>query len=417
MRTTKKTQQSGGQAEIIAAVKALAHEKDIDVELLYGAIEEALKAAYRKNVSRDENPPANLSVTLDRTTGVAHVFARKAITDEVEDPANQITLEDARKIRPDYRMGDIAEIDVTPTGFLRTAAQTAKQVIMQRIREAEQGKIYDEYSEKENEILTAIVQRVEPKGVYVELGRTEGILEPSEYMPGEEYHIDDHIKVYVLEVNRTGREMLRGPQVRVSRIHPGLVKRLFEMEVPEIAAGVVQIKSIAREAGSRTKMAVHSTEVTIDPVGACVGPRGNRVEKVVTELKNEKIDIIKWSADPAEFIANALNPAHVLSVFVAENEKEKACRVVVPDNQLSLAIGKEGQNARLAAKLTGWRIDIKSQSQAAQMFDMPMEETEEPLGFQEYYTGDVSEEDLQQSGLPELRDLPLDADYDEDDTL
>ena len=417
MRTTKKTQQSGGQAEIIAAVKALAHEKDIDVELLYGAIEEALKAAYRKNVSRDENPPANLSVTLDRTTGVAHVFARKAITDEVEDPANQITLEDARKIRPDYRMGDIAEIDVTPTGFLRTAAQTAKQVIMQRIREAEQGKIYDEYSEKENEILTAIVQRVEPKGVYVELGRTEGILEPSEYMPGEEYHIDDHIKVYVLEVNRPGREMLRGPQVRVSRIHPGLVKRLFEMEVPEIAAGVVQIKSIAREAGSRTKMAVHSTEVTIDPVGACVGPRGNRVEKVVTELKNEKIDIIKWSADPAEFIANALNPAHVLSVFVAENEKEKACRVVVPDNQLSLAIGKEGQNARLAAKLTGWRIDIKSQSQAAQMFDMPMEETEEPLGFQEYYTGDASEEDLQQSGLPELRDLPLDADYDEDDTL
>ena len=306
---------------------------------------------------------------------------------------------------------------MTPTGFLRTAAQTAKQVIMQRIREAEQGKIYDEYSEKENEILTAIVQRVEPKGVYVELGRTEGILEPSEYMPGEEYHIDDHIKVYVLEVNRTGREMLRGPQVRVSRIHPGLVKRLFEMEVPEIAAGVVQIKSIAREAGSRTKMAVHSTEVTIDPVGACVGPRGNRVEKVVTELKNEKIDIIKWSADPAEFIANALNPAHVLSVFVAENEKEKACRVVVPDNQLSLAIGKEGQNARLAAKLTGWRIDIKSQSQAAQMFDMPMEETEEPLGFQEYYTGDASEEDLQQSGLPELRDLPLDADYDEDDTL
>ena len=164
-------------------------------------------------------------------------------------------------------------------------------------------------------------------------------------------------------------------------------------------------------------MAVHSTEVTIDPVGACVGPRGTRVEKVVTELKNEKIDIIKWSADPAEFIANALNPAHVLSVFVAENEKEKACRVVVPDNQLSLAIGKEGQNARLAAKLTGWRIDIKSQSQAAQMFDMPMEETEEPLGFQEYYTGDASEEDLQQSGLPELRDLPLDADYDEDDTL
>jgi len=188
------------------------------------------------------------------------------------------------------------------------------------------------------------------------------------------------------------------------------------MEVPEIAAGVVQVKSIAREAGSRTKMAVHSTEATIDPVGACVGPRGNRVERVVAELKNEKIDIIKWSSDPAEFIANALNPAHVLSVFVAENEK--ACRVVVPDNQLSLAIGKEGQNARLAAKLTGWRIDIKSQSQAAEMFDMPMEELpEEPMGFQAYYNEPASLEELKQSGLPELRDLALESDSDEDDTL
>ncbi len=417
MRTTKKSQQSPGQAEIILAVKALAREKDISEEMLFGAIEEALKAAYKKNVARDENPPTNLSVTLDRNTGVTHVFASKTIVDEVEDRANQITLEEARSIRSNYRMGDIAEIDVTPSGFLRTAAQTAKQVIMQRIREAEQGKIYDEYSEKENEILTAIVQRVEPKGVYVELGRTEGILEPSDFMPGEEYHIDDHIKVYVLEVNRTGREMLRGPQVRVSRIHPGLVKRLFEMEVPEIAAGIVQVKSIAREAGSRTKMAVHSTEVTIDPVGACVGPRGNRVERVVAELKNEKIDIIKWSSDPAEFIANALNPAHVLSVFVAE--KEKACRVVVPDNQLSLAIGKEGQNARLAAKLTGWRIDIKSQSQAAEMFDIPVEDVlpEEPMGFQAYYNEPATLEEMQESGLPELRDLPLSEDADEDDTL
>ncbi|MEG0742383.1 MAG: transcription termination factor NusA [Clostridia bacterium] len=418
MRATKKAQQGNSQAEIVEAVRALAQEKDISVDMLFNAIEEALKAAYKKNVSRDEDAPSNLSVTIDRSTGVVHVFARKTITDAVEDSANQITLEDALKIRHDYRMDDIAEIDVTPAGFLRTAAQTAKQVIMQRIREAEQGKIYDEYSEKENEILTAIVQRVEPKSVYVELGRTEGIMEQNEWMPGEEYHIDDHIKVYVLEVNRTGREMLRGPQVRVSRVHVGLVKRLFEMEVPEIAAGVVQIKSIAREAGSRTKMAVHSTEVSIDPVGACVGPRGNRVEKVVAELKNEKIDIIKWSPDPAEFIANALNPAHVLSVFVAENEK--ACRVVVPDNQLSLAIGKEGQNARLAAKLTGWRIDIKSQSQAAQMFDLPMEEVpEEPLGFQAYYDENAPVVDMSESGLPELRDVPLEMpdSGSEDDTL
>ena len=361
MRVTKKNQQQNGHREIVDAVKALCSEKDIEPEVLFSAIEEAMKAAYKKNVSRDEDAPSNLSVTMDRNTGDVHVFARKTITDDVEDPANQITLEEALKIRRDYRMGDIAEIDVTPNGFLRTAAQTAKQVIMQRIREAEQGRIYEEYSDKENEILTAIVQRVEPKGVYVELGRTEGIMEPSEYMPGEEYHIDDHIKVYVLEVNRTGREMLHGPQVRVSRIHPGLVKRLFELEVPEIQSGIVQIKSISREAGSRTKMAVHSTDPMIDPVGSCVGPRGQRVDRVVTELRGEKIDIIKWSADPAEFVANALNPAHVVNVFV--NEQEKACRVVVPDNQLSLAIGKEGQNARLAARLTSWKIDIKSQSQ------------------------------------------------------
>jgi len=413
MKATKKSQGQSREAEIIDAVHALAAEKDISEDMLFGAIEEALKAAYKKNVSREETAPANLSVTLDRRTGSAHVFARKLITDEIEDPANQITLEDAHQIRADYQMGDIAEIDVTPTGFLRTAAQTAKQVIIQRIREAEQGKIYDEYSEKENEILTAIVQRVEPNAVYVELGRTEGILERSEWIPGEEYHSDDHLKVYVLEVNRTGKEMLRGPQVRVSRVHPGLVKRLFEMEVPEIAAGVVQIKSIAREAGSRTKMAVFSTDPVIDPVGACVGPRGNRVDKVVTELRNEKIDIIKWSPDPAEFIANALNPAHVLSVFVAENEK--ACRVVVPDNQLSLAIGKEGQNARLAAKLTGWRIDIKSQTQAAEMFNMVEPEPEEPLGYQEYYET-PPEDEYVDTGLPEIADIPLET-PDEDDTL
>ena len=415
MRTTKKNQPASGQAEIILAIKALASEKDISEEMLFSAIEEALKAAYKKNTAREETVPANLSVTLDRKSGDAHVFARKTIVEELEDEANQITLDEARKIRSDYRMGDIAEIEVTPTGFLRTAAQTAKQVIMQRIREAEQGKIYDQYSEKENEVLTAIVRRTEARGVFLDLGRAEGFMEPGEFVPGEEYHIDDHIKVYVLNVNRTGREMIRGPQVHVSRIHPGLVKRLFEMEVPEIASGIVQIKSIAREAGSRTKMAVHSTEVSIDPVGACVGPRGNRVERVVTELKNEKIDIIKWSADPAEFIANALNPAHVLSVFVAENEK--ACRVVVPDNQLSLAIGKEGQNARLAAKLTGWRIDIKSQSQAAQMFDLPVEDApEEPMGYQVYYENAEQLDDTE-FNLPELRDMELSSGDDDDDTL
>ena len=356
------------KSEIIEAIKALAKEKDISEEMLFSTIEEALKAAYRKNLPKGAVVPTSLAVTVSRSDGSAHVYARKLIVEEVEEPGSQITLEEAQKIRPTYQMGDIAEVDVTPSGFLRVAAQTAKQVIMQRIREAERGKIYDEYIEKESEILTAIVQRVEPKAVYVELGRTEGVLEQSEMIPGEVLHDDDHIKVYVLEVHRAGPVGPRGPQVRVSRIHPNLVKRLFEMEVPEIAGGVVTIKSIAREAGSRTKMAVHSSDMMIDPVGACVGQRGSRVDRVVSELKGEKIDIIKWSSDPAEFVANALNPAHVLSVFVAENEK--ACRVIVPDNQLSLAIGKEGQNARLAAKLTGWKIDIKSQSQAAEMTDM-----------------------------------------------
>ena len=356
------------KSEIIEAIKALAKEKDISEEMLFSTIEEALKAAYRKNLPKGAVVPTSLAVTVSRSDGSAHVYARKLIVEEVEEPGSQITLEEAQKIRPTYQMGDIAEVDVTPSGFLRVAAQTAKQVIMQRIREAERGKIYDEYIEKESEILTGIVQRVEPKAVYVELGRTEGVLEQSEMIPGEVLHDDDHIKVYVLEVHRSGPVGPRGPQVRVSRIHPNLVKRLFEMEVPEIAGGVVTIKSIAREAGSRTKMAVHSSDMLIDPVGACVGQRGSRVDRVVSELKGEKIDIIKWSSDPAEFVANALNPAHVLSVFVAENEK--ACRVIVPDNQLSLAIGKEGQNARLAAKLTGWKIDIKSQSQAAEMTDM-----------------------------------------------
>ncbi len=385
------------KSEIIEAIKALAKEKDISEEMLFSTIEEALKAAYRKNLPKGAVVPTSLAVTVSRADGSAHVYARKLIVEEVEEPGSQITLEEAQKIRPTYQMGDIAEVDVTPSGFLRVAAQTAKQVIMQRIREAERGKIYDEYIEKESEILTGIVQRVEPKAVYVELGRTEGVLEQSEMIPGEVLHDDDHIKVYVLEVHRAGPVGPRGPQVRVSRIHPNLVKRLFEMEVPEIAGGVVTIKSIAREAGSRTKMAVHSSDMMIDPVGACVGQRGSRVDRVVSELKGEKIDIIKWSSDPAEFVANALNPAHVLSVFVAENEK--ACRVIVPDNQLSLAIGKEGQNARLAAKLTGWKIDIKSQSQAAEMTDMvddgmpALDESLEPF--------------------PVMDDMPMD----EDDTL
>ena len=340
--------------EVIEAVGLLAKEKGISKEVLFSAIEEALKSAYRKNFKKGTVSGQNVDVSIDRTTGAVQVFARKIIVENVEDDSQEISLQEARGIQPNYDVGDIVKVEVTPGDFGRVAAQTAKQVIMQRIREAEQGIIYDEYIEKENEILTAIVQRVEGKNVYVELGKTEGIIEAQGQMPGEEYNVNDRIKVYVLEVQRT----TKGPQVVVSRTHPGLIKRLFELESPEIQNGTVQIKSIAREAGSRTKMAVFSVDPMIDPVGSCVGPRGMRVEHVVAELKNEKIDIIKWSADPAEFIANALNPARVLSVFIAEDAK--ACRVIVPDNQLSLAIGKEGQNARLAARLTGWKIDIHS---------------------------------------------------------
>ena len=372
---------SNQKVDLMDAISMLAREKDMNEAVLIDTIEEALKVAYRRN-NKQSGSALNLTVHLTRKEG-AKVYARKMVVEEIEEPEIQITLQEAQHIRADIQLGDIVEIDVTPSDFGRVAAQTAKQMLVQRIREAERGKIYDEYIEKENEILTAIVQRVEPKAVYVELGRTEGILEASEFMPGEIYRDDDHIKVYVLKVHRSGPESTRNPQVYVSRIHPGLVKRLFEMEVPEIATGVVQIRSIAREAGSRTKIAVHSVEPMIDPVGACVGPRGTRVENVVRELKNEKIDIIKWSPDPAEFVANALNPAHVVSVFISESEK--ICRVVVPDTQLSLAIGKEGQNARLAAKLTGWKIDIKSETQVAELMreqgintdDIPLEGPED----------------------------------------
>ena len=348
--------------EFFSALDAMAKERRINKEVLFSAIESALISAYKKNFGKT----ANVRAVIDPQKGQVEVYSRKTVVEEVEDPLCEMSLEDAHAIRTQYEIGDLVEVPVTPKNFGRIAAQTGKQVVVQHLREAERGVIYDEYSQKENEILTAIVQRVENKQVFVELGRVEGMMEAAQQMPTETLRPDDRIKVYVLEVSRIGR----GPQVFVSRTHPGLVKRLFELEVPEIVSGVVQIKSVAREAGFRTKMAVHSTDPMVDAVGSCVGPRGMRVENVVNELKTEKIDIVKWSSDPAEYIANALNPARVISVFVSE--EEKAARVIVPDNQLSLAIGKEGQNARLAAKLTGWKIDIKSQSQIEAMADEEM---------------------------------------------
>lgn len=368
MRKTKTTaapKADPQNKELVEAIRALCQEKDLSEDMLFATVEDALKKAYAKNRAKGEAEPSanNISATIDRATGEIHVYTRRLIVEEVEKPADQISLEEARAIKDSYQMGDIVETDVTPRNFLRVAAQTAKGVIMQRLRDAERGRVYEEYADKENEILTAVVTRVDDKGAVVELmGRTEGYLERDQMIPGEVINMGDHLKVYVLEVQRGDDMTRRGPQVRVSRTHPNLVKRLFEMEVPEIAGGKVLIKGIAREAGSRTKMAVHSTEVLIDPVGACVGQRGDRVTRVVDELRGEKIDIIKWSENPAEFIANALNPANVREVYT-EASGQRSCIVVVPDNQLSLAIGKEGQNARLAARLSGWKIDIKSQSQ------------------------------------------------------
>lgn len=346
-------------AELISALKQIGKDRGISVDVLADGIEAALVSAYKKNYNTNGNVRAN----LDRETGKIEIWASKTVVETVEDPMTEISLKNAKAVNPLFEIGDVLEEEADTKNFGRIAAQTAKQVVMQRIREAEQGAIFDEYAEKENEVLTAIVQRTEKNGVYVELGKTDGLIPFNEVIAGENYETNDRVKVYVLKVQRD----TKGPQILASRTHPGLVKRLFELEIPEIQSGVVQIKSIAREAGQRTKIAVFSTDEQVDAVGACVGQRGVRVERIVSELHNEKMDIIEWDPDIAVYIAKALGPAKVTMVYI--NEAEKAARVIVPDSQLSLAIGKEGQNARLAAKLTGWKIDIKSQSQAEEEFE------------------------------------------------
>ncbi|ATW24202.1 transcription termination/antitermination protein NusA [Candidatus Formimonas warabiya] len=340
--------------DFIEALKELEKEKGIALDVLIEAIEAALISAYKKNFGSSQN----VRVEINRDTGEIHVYNRRTIVDEVEDPRLEISIEEARKLRPSYEVTDILETEVTPRTFGRIAAQTAKQVVVQRIREAERTIIYDEFINREGDIVTGIVQRHEMKNVFIDLGKTEAVIMPTEQIAREQYNQGDRIKTYIVEVKKT----TKGPQILVSRTHPGLLKRLFELEVPEIHDGIVEIKSVAREAGARSKIAVYSKHENVDPVGACVGPKGMRVQAIVNELRGEKIDIVKWSADPVVFVENSLSPAKVLSVHV--NLSEKIAKVVVPDYQLSLAIGKEGQNARLAAKLTGWKIDIKSESQA-----------------------------------------------------
>lgn len=341
-------------ADFMMAIEQLGREKGIVPEVIFDALEAALISAYKRNFGSAQN----VHVSLNRTTGDIHVFARKTVVETATNDFLEMSLTEARVLDPRYEIGDVVEVEVTPKNFGRIAAQTAKQVVVQRIREAERGMIYDEFSNRESDIVTGIVQRIEQKNAFIDLGKAEAVLAPLEQIPGESYRHGDRLKTYIIEVKKT----TKGPQILVSRTHPGLLKRLFELEVPEIHDGVVELKSVAREPGARSKIAVHSRDENVDPVGACVGHKGMRVQTIVNELRGEKIDIVKWNSDPTKYIANALSPAKV--VHVETNEAEKASKVIVPDYQLSLAIGKEGQNARLAAKLTGWKIDIKSESQA-----------------------------------------------------
>ncbi|HCW54540.1 MAG TPA: transcription termination/antitermination protein NusA [Clostridium sp.] len=343
--------------EFVGALRELVKEKGICEDLLFTTIQDALVAAYKKNYANVNTNAQNVKVTIDRETGEIGVYAQKVVVDEVYDDVTEISIEEAKAISPKYEVEDIVDLEVTPKNFGRVAAQLAKQVVTQRIKEAERNIIYDEYKEQEFDIITGTILRKDKGMVFVNLGKLEGVIGPNEQIPHEEYKFNEKLKLYIVEVKNGSK----GPQIHVSRTHPGLVKRLFELEVPEIFNGVVEIKSISREAGSRSKIAVFSNDPEVDAMGACVGPKGVRVQNIVNELKNEKIDIIKWSKDPAEFIANSLSPAKVLSVEV--DEENKCAKVVVDDNQLSLAIGKEGQNVRLAAKLTNWKIDIKSKSQ------------------------------------------------------
>lgn len=362
------------------AIEVLGKEKGISSEILFDAIDKALSSAYKKNYNNE----ANCRVSLDRNTGEYHVYAIKEVVKEVTNPVTQISLGMAHKISEDYAVGDTLEEEVTPANFGRIAAQNAKQVVVQAIREAERGIIFNEYVNRANDIITGVVQRVENKNVYINLGKTEAILGPGEQISNEKYAVGDRIKALIVEVKNT----TKGPQVMISRTHPGLLKRLFELEVPEIQNGDVEIKSVAREPGMRSKIAVYAEDENIDAVGSCVGPRGTRVQTIVDELRNEKIDIVKWSSDPVQFIANALSPARVVSVAI--NESEKLSRVVVPDYQLSLAIGKEGQNARLAAKLTSWKIDIKSESQAE---EFGFDDAEETIDIAEFASEDFYSEE------------------------
>lgn len=385
-------------SDFINAINDLVKEKGISKDVLLEAIESALVSAYKKNYGTAQN----VRVSIDKDAGYVDVLMRKDVVEEVEDEFTEISLEEALEIDPRYEVGDVVEYQVTPKDFGRIAAQTAKQVVVQRIREAERGMVFDSYIDRQGDLITGVVQRISNETIFVNMGNTEGILVAGERARGERYKVNDRIRAYIMDV----RKSTKGPQVFLSRTHPGFVERLFELEVPEIEEGIVEIKSIAREAGSRTKIAVYTEDENVDPVGACVGTGGSRVKNIVDELFGEKIDITTWDEDPRILIKNVLSPAKVEEVIV--DEEEKAATVVVPDYQLSLAIGKEGQNVRLAAKLCGWKIDIKSHTQY--FGDSEFEEYGD-YDEDEYYdeADDIIEDDIEYVEDDEAEDMEDDG--------
>jgi len=380
------------KSDFLLAITQLSAEKNLPKEVVISAVEAALVSAYRKdNFATNQN----IAVKIDPTTSKVEVWAEKTVVERPSDNRCEISLDEAHQIKPDAQIGETIEVEATPPNAGRIAAQTAKQVILQRLHEAEHSAIFEEFADKEGDVITGLVQRIEPRQIFIDLGRTEAVLPAVEQVHNERYRVGQRLKVYLLEVVRTNR----GPRVVVSRSHPNLLRRLFELEVPEVFNGIVELKSIAREAGYRSKVAVAARQDGIDPVGCCVGLRGIRIQNIVSELSGEKIDVVMWNPSASAFIANALSPAQVLSVEL--NDEERVATVVIPDKQLSLAIGKEGQNVRLAAKLTGWRIDIKSASIAEAEAKLLTEAEEETIVGEELATGIPEEPALVSAQPPE----------------
>ena len=396
---------------LFEAAEQFEREKGISKEILIASLCDALAAAYKKHIK--DKDATNVEAILDEQAGEIGVFRTKVVVSEVEDENTEISLTDAKEIDEDVELDDEVKIEVTPENFGRVAAQSAKQVITQRIREAERKMVLDEFMSKKGTLITGIIQRRTDRAVIVNIGKTDAIMPSREQIPGEYYKPGNRIRVFVLDVKETSKL----PQVIVSQAHAEIVRELFELEVPEIEDGIVEIKSIAREAGFRTKLAVWSNDPSVDSVGACIGPRGNRIQTIVGELKNEKIDIVRYSQDPVEYIVNALSPARIISVdILADEEDRKEAFVIVPDDQLSLAIGREGQNVRLAHRLTGWKIDIKSESQAREIESRQMSEIQyEQTAPEEDYIEDDEDniDEIAQEAIEETSQM----DVDEEDTI